>query len=417
LAGVPQIEQFRTESVVRRGVASGDANLYLRNVLWLIRQNGKLEELISRMRTLFPKFHIQLKFDPRSDVVIDARISTTGPNGRICPVELVGTGVLQALQIFSYVTLFEPRLLLLDEPDSHLHPDNQVFLASALQFIASQTATQIIISTHSRHLVDALHEDANFVWLKDGKVFDQGIELPRLPLLLDIGALDSFDKLMAGAIEWVVLSEDLDLRLIRILAECSGFSPANTLFFSYKTSSNLEPAKLLAAFIKEISPLTQIVIHRDRDFLIDQEVEIVEKKITECGAFPFITERSDIESYFIRSNHIVAHVGVPRDEVLEWLRQIAQENHNALQLAFTRKRDEVKSLLYRENPKQCPPTIDLLGNSVPLPFKNCVGKLMLKKVRAKLYDRFEVDPGKLLVGTDALKSARLEEILAAADLA
>jgi hypothetical protein len=33
LAGVSQSEQYCTESVVRRGVASGDANLYLRNVL------------------------------------------------------------------------------------------------------------------------------------------------------------------------------------------------------------------------------------------------------------------------------------------------------------------------------------------------------------------------------------------------
>ena len=31
LAGISQFEQHRSESVVRRGVASGDANLYLRN--------------------------------------------------------------------------------------------------------------------------------------------------------------------------------------------------------------------------------------------------------------------------------------------------------------------------------------------------------------------------------------------------
>src|SRR3990167_4821054 len=89
-------------------------------------------------------------------------------HGRWCPLELAGTGVLQALQIFSYVTLFEPALLLLDEPDSHLHPDNQGLLASALQLAAAETTTQVILSTHSRHLVDALYEDSHFVWLKEG---------------------------------------------------------------------------------------------------------------------------------------------------------------------------------------------------------------------------------------------------------
>ena len=88
LAGVSQSEQFRTESVVRRSVASGDANLYLRNVLWLIKQKNKLSALIKSMRTLFPTFEILLEFNPQRDVVINASISISG---RYCPVELVGT--------------------------------------------------------------------------------------------------------------------------------------------------------------------------------------------------------------------------------------------------------------------------------------------------------------------------------------
>ena len=412
LAGVSQSEQFRTESVVRRGVASGDANLYLRNVLWLIKQKNCLPALTARMQTLFPKFHMDLRFDPKSDVVIDAKISITGPIGRLCPVELVGTGVLQALQIFSYVTLFEPRLLLLDEPDSHLHPDNQVLLAKALQFISSETSTQIIVSTHSRHLVDALQDDAHFVWLKDGKVFQQGVDLPRLPLLLDIGALDSFDKLMAGTIEWVVLSEDTDLTLIKILAASSGFDVQETLFFSYKTSTNLESAKILASFIKEISPSTTILIHRDRDFMTDMEVELVATKIAQGGAKAFVTERSDIESYFVRSKHIAAATGLDADDVLTWLKNLATVEHNKLAHTFTRKRDEVKHLLYRDNPSDFPSTVDLLGDTVPLPPSHRLGKQMLKLVRAGLHTKFNANPAKLLQPTPALRSQRLAEILA-----
>lgn len=409
LAGVSQFEQFRTESVVRRSVASGDANLYLRNVLWLIKQKNQIKKLTDRMRTLFSKFSIQIKFDPRTDVVIDARISTTGPSGRHCPVELAGTGVLQALQIFSYVTLFEPRLLLLDEPDSHLHPDNQGLLASALNYIATETSTQIIVSTHSRHLVDALYDDANFVWLKDGKVYDQGIGLARLPLLLDIGALDNFDKLMAGTIEWVILSEDTDLAMLKIIAECSGFSMDETLFFSYKTSSNLESAKILANFISELSPETKVVIHRDRDFMTDDEVRSVSDKISEFGAIPFVTEGSDVESYFVCSRHISTHADAPRENVKEWLAEIALNNHVHLQHLFTRKRDEVKYLLYKNNIKEFPDTLGMLGNDMPLPPSKRQGKFMFKKVRASIQGHFGVDVN-LLKATEALKSPRLKAI-------
>lgn len=409
LAGISQSEQYRSESVVRRGVASGDANLHLRNVLLLIQRKRGLDKLAKRMRTLFPKFSMQIRFNPLSDVFIDARVSTTGPGGRHCPVELVGTGVLQALQIFSYVTLFEPRLLLLDEPDSHLHPDNQVLLANALQYIASETSTQIVVSTHSRHLVDALYQDANFVWLREGKVHSQGIGLDRLPLLLDIGALDSFDKLMAGTIESVFLSEDSDMSLLRILAEHSGFSMDETLFFSYKTSANLESAKILAAFIREISPETKVIIHRDRDFMNAEEVQKVSGKIAACGAIPFITEGSDVESYFVQSKHISERLGVERDGVKVWLSEIAQANHTELQHVFTRKRDEVKYLLYRDDPEAFPNTLEMIGNDIPLPATKRLGKFMLKKVRASMHERFNVDHD-LLQSSNGLRSVRLKEI-------
>ncbi len=388
LAGIPQAEQFRTESVVRRGVASGDANLYLRNVLWLIKEKGKLDELQAWMKGLFPKFHMWLRFDPRMDVFLDVEISTTGVSGRRCPLELVGTGVLQALQIFSYVSLFGPRLLLLDEPDSHLHPDNQGLLARALQYIASETSTQIVVSTHSRHLVDALQDDSNFVWLKEGKVFKQGIGLERLPLLMDIGALDSFDRLMAGAVKWVFLSEDADMSLLKVLVEKAGFQMADTLFFSYKSSSNLEPAKILASFIKEIAPETEVVIHRDRDFLTDDEVARVEAKIRESGAYAFVTTGCDLESCFLDPAHLSALLEVPSAVVTAWLDELATSCHTELQHVFTRKRDEIKRLLYRDNPEECPNTLALVGAGIPLSADKRHGKIMLKKVRGGMSAKF-----------------------------
>jgi energy-coupling factor transporter ATP-binding protein EcfA2 len=388
LAGIPQAEQFRTESVVRRGVASGDANLYLRNVLWLIKEKGKLDELQVWMRGLFPQFHIWLAFDPRMDVFLNVAISTTGITGRRCPLELVGTGVLQALQIFSYVSLFGPRLLLLDEPDSHLHPDNQGLLARALQYIASETSTQIVVSTHSRHLVDALQDDSNFVWLKEGKVFKQGLELERLPLLMDIGALDSFDRLMAGAIRWVFLSEDSDMSLLRVLVEKTGFPVGDTLFFSYKSSSNLEPAKLLASFIKEIAPETEVVIHRDRDFMTDEEKARMEAKIMECGARAFVTTDCDLESCFLHPAHLSVLLESPATDVSAWLDELARSSHTELQHLFTRKRDEIKRLLYRDNPKDCPDTLSLVGTTIPLPTDRRHGKIMLKKVRGGMPAKF-----------------------------
>lgn len=388
LAGIPQTEQFRSESVIRRGVASGDANLYLRNVLYILsRRGGMLETLKARMRAVFPQFHIWIDFEPKKDVYIGVEISTTGQSGRKCPLELVGTGVLQALQIFSYVTLFSPKLLLLDEPDAHLHPDNQALLADALRYIASESGTKVVISTHSRHLVEALYEEANFVWLKNGSVFKQGVDLERLPLLLDIGALDSFDRLMAGEIGFVFLTEDRDKRMLQALAAHSGFQKQKCLFYSYKTSSNLESAKILASFILESAPKTTVVIHRDRDFMTDEEAAAVSAKIAEVGAEPFLTEHSDVEGYFVVPEHLSELTGKDPEEVAGWLDAIALEEHVAIQHEFTRKRDEVKQLLYRgADAGKFPDTVALIGKDIPLPPGKRVGKSMLKRVRSRIQE-------------------------------
>lgn len=409
LAGVSQFEHHHSESVVRRGVASGDANLYLRNVLWLIKEKGKVPDLLKRMRRLFPKFEIWISFDAVNDIYIDVEVSTTGPAGRRCPLELAGTGVQQALQIFSYVTLFEPRLLLLDEPDAHLHPDNQGLLAAALQSTVSDTPTQVIVSTHSRYLVDSLHDDANFIWLRDGRVHEQGVGIGKLPILLELGALDTFDKLTGGAYDWVFLTEDQDRRLLEILLAASGFQLDRCLFYSYKTSTNIEAAKLLTDFILESAPLTKVVIHRDRDFMESDEAQRVIKNIESCGAIPFITIGCDIESYFLNPKHLAARIGVKEADVVTWLDDLAASEHNELQHAFTRKRDEIKASLYRGDSNACPDTLHLLGKVNPLPAEKRHGKKMLKLVRANLKAKFTETP-ELVFVSSALACPRLKEI-------
>jgi len=408
LAGIPQTEEYRSESVVRKGVASGDANLYLRNVIYLILKKGILPELRKLMLLIFPDFGIDVQFDPIYDSYIDVLIKHKS-SGNWKHLELVGTGVLQALQIFSYVTLFKPPLLLLDEPDSHLHPDNQVLLTDALLTITQETNTKIIISTHSRHIVDSLYGDANFVWLKNGKVFEQGSDLHRISMLLDIGALDSYEKLREGDVGYVVLTEDSKKDLIKALFKSSGFDLNEIIFYSYKASSNLTSAGALTEFIKEIATETKIIIHADNDFLTEDEQNNLKDKIISYGALPFITEGSDIESYFINSLHISEIINKNESEVEDWINEIAMTFHNELTHKFSRKRDDAKWKLYK-NGNNPPDTIGLMGNDVPLNKENRLGKFMLKKIRSLLHEKFGSSEN-ILSESDYLYSKTLQDIL------
>jgi hypothetical protein len=181
-----------------------------------------------------------------------------------------------------------------------------------------------------------------------------------------------------------MLTEDRDKRYIEYLLRQNGFLMGELLVYSYKTSSNLEGAVLFVDFLREMAPKCKIIIHRDRDFMTPQEVEDVCMSITSSGALPFITRGSDIESYFVSPEHLQATCNISREDAAEWLDTIAQCNHNDLHLQFTRKRDEIKNKMYRKNKEECPRTLDLLGDSIPLHEDKRKGKFMLRKVRGSM---------------------------------
>lgn len=419
LAGVPQNEEYRTESIVRKAIASGGANLYLRNVLYLIKKKNLLPELTQIMKNIFPKIKIYVNFNEKTDEYISVKISNE-LYGQTTPLELVGTGIHQALQIFSYVTLFKPKILLLDEPDAHLHPNNQNLLAAALVIISNTSSTKIIISTHSRNLVDALYDDANIIWLKDGKIQQQGVSMPKVPMLMDIGALNDFGKLKDGEIDWVILTEDSNHSEIKILLENAGFKENHILIYSYSGCSKIASAKYLADFIHGIAENTNVIIHRDRDLMTDLEVKVITESLKGKNVKVFITECSDIESYFTKPKHISEVTGLELADVKTMLKNIRVTNHNKLSTKFSKKREDSRDL-YRVYSKEIaalkdagddvkrPTTEFLLGEEHPIISKNCLGKLYLKMIQRELQHTHKINMN-LVTHTNYINDSTLCDI-------
>jgi len=63
VAGIPISEEFRSPAIISRGMASGDANLYLRNVIYQLSSSGKKKELIEFARKIYPDIDIQVNFN------------------------------------------------------------------------------------------------------------------------------------------------------------------------------------------------------------------------------------------------------------------------------------------------------------------------------------------------------------------
>ncbi|PZW97299.1 AAA ATPase-like protein [Pseudomonas sp. 478] len=323
LAGIPAYEEYRSPGIVQRAAAKGDANGVFRNILWLLKQDTPAwQQFQTRLGTIFSGLEIDVVFDASVDEVISAIVIKEDGN---LPIDSCGTGVLQAIQTLAYIGVYKPQLLILDEPDSHLHPDNQRRLARLLSELSSTTQMQVIISTHSRHFLDEFSKlDAIIHWFSGGQPHPENSD--RVSVLLGLGALDAGDKLRNGNTPLVVLTEDSLMGNLKKVLQSSGLGDDICDVWSYAGCSNVQSAKVLGNFIREHAPGTRVLVHRDRDYMSDESAAQYAQDLHAAGLDVFLTTGTDVESHLLSAEHLFEIAPeITRDQLEELIIEATEE--------------------------------------------------------------------------------------------
>jgi hypothetical protein len=163
-------------------------------------------------------------------------------------------------------------------------------------------------------VVDALSGQATFLWVRNGTV--ESIEQDHdLAVLLDIGALDVKEMLSHSQARCIVLTEDALKRNLELLLEASGFPMSETLVLAYYGCTSPHNLRPLLELIRGSNSSAKIVVHRDRDYLTDDEGNDWSVKMREMGAEPFLTDGVDVESHYLNAQHIATLNNLPLTEV------------------------------------------------------------------------------------------------------
>lgn len=345
LAGLSEKESILAQPTLRRQAASGDAGGVLRNILLNLRSRRpgeeddteglkRLAKLNALVQEVHPGVQVDVAFDEREDYHISATIRTgdLAEHGR--PLETAATGVLQVVQIFAYLILFEPKVMLIDEPDAHLHPNKQERLIETLERSAPEYSTQVILTTHSPHIVRAASPATKLVWMKSGGVETENDEVIRR--LLGWGGLDK------AALFFVEDEDDKALRAIlrqwpnlaRQVAVCRCFG-----------IDNLPRDKFLTGLLLDGKLKNRALLHRDGDFMTPEESERWTKSFETPGVFPWVTSGSDIEAYFCDANYLCALYSVSNEVAEEW-RQLAAKKVTRARDTFLDKRKNVVRVVW-----------------------------------------------------------------------
>ncbi|MEM7096140.1 MAG: AAA family ATPase [Actinomycetota bacterium] len=122
-------------------------------------------------------------------------------DGRTMRVEALGSGIHQLLMIAAACVLTRDSLILVEEPEVHLHP---LLLRRLGAFLLQSTTNQYIIATHSPHLIDMPHTRVFRTRLENGRTVVESVERSDavLSVLADLGYRAS-DVLQANCVVWV----------------------------------------------------------------------------------------------------------------------------------------------------------------------------------------------------------------------
>ena len=344
LAGIPLSEEKRSKLIVYRQAAAGDANTVLRNILALAsKKKGEfldscLEEVQDLVSAVLGPMKLKVNFDEEKHYKINAEFQTLEMRDadvkRFKPLELAGIGFLQVIQIFSYLVYFKPRVLLVDEPDSHLHPDIQEKLVATLHAAASKYDSQVLLTTHSPSVIRSLDSDASVVWMKNGNVQPESEQIRRS---MGWGLLDK---------SVLLITEDKKAGLLNALIRQWPDLDRKVAVWAARGSARLPQPDILHGLKQAFGEQMEVVVHRDSDFMLEEDKLLQAAPYEERDMAVWFSEGSDIESCWLSLDVIASHFGIDNAEAAALLGEACEaEIEGGSRIRFNTKRLEIPQFI------------------------------------------------------------------------
>lgn len=336
ISGVPNKEERRSRKVILKACSFGDSNVILRNALLLLKDEDpanieKIEDWLSR---IIGQVAIKVDHDDDKDLHVRCSIIYQGLER---PIELAGTGFLQLIQIFCYVLLFAPGVLLIDEPDIHLHPNVQEKLASVLAQIAKDRKMKVLMTTHSPFIVRGAPVDARVYWLQEGAKNSE--DRSAVELAIGWGA---FGK------KAILISEDGNTAHLRKIIEQWPEIDRNVAFYPGSGFKQLPKPKQAKEICDALGGKFKIIVHRDRDSLTDGEVDGLIAEYQAEGIHLWLPRESDVESYFCQPSFIEFFLSCSLVEAEKYLSDVLDGHSQPILDQFNKQRVAINQELYKE---------------------------------------------------------------------
>jgi AAA domain, putative AbiEii toxin, Type IV TA system len=310
-------EERRLSVAIVDELARGRVNGVIRNLLLDLKQDGRLNDLVEILRRGFPNLKdMAVNFDEVTDRYINVSYSESG-RPKEFDIFSAGSGFQQFLYLFGFVLRHRPSVIMLDEPDVHLHGTLQAVLLEEFKRLVGD-GKQVMFATHSRELITRVGPE-NILSLErtDGDQASERFEgIRRLGVAFDVydvierlGSVDATQLPTIQAFRRVVVVEDQsDRDLLAVFCRtCLGIDVwsriERRIAFCYSKGNpwKQHDIKRLRMLLQQLmtlegSPLKLFVV-ADRDYHPD--LEWLRASLAVENVTWHIWERAEIENYLL----------------------------------------------------------------------------------------------------------------------
>lgn len=356
IALIPSKEPYMNKAQVRRKIVRGKSYEVLRNKM--NSSEKLLRKIESDIRTVFDDKTIKLSTkSTNSDEYINLQVEIQGKSKEL---HLQGSGFLQIVEIFSSIEFFDGALniILLDEPDSHIHVQLLLNLINTLK--RQSEHNQIFIISHNEKFVDYSFDKGKLFFLNSEVKNESKKLVPlndnlKLYVKKELGSIISnLDEF--GSVEKLVFVEGKNdiafwKKIFQKYMKLMNQTPPNLYFIFIDGKDKIE--EKIQHFLNmsaQIKKVNKVVVIFDKDFATKEvhskEITTVKKSIVNGDKRVLSYKGYCLESTFFTDIEILLNIihGLTKVDK-SVLKQIINENLERLKENLARVQSEEYKLM------------------------------------------------------------------------
>lgn len=305
--GLVSSEEKALSLALRNRLRDGRASEIIRNLLLDTKDNvpENYKKLINRLKEDFSFVIDDVTFDEASDINVHAHYDEE-IGGKKIPLDFCssGSGMMQVLQILTSIYRYCPsnaEVVLLDEPDAHLHANMQVALFYSLREIQKELNIQIIISTHSTSIISAA-QPFEIIPVSGASHIEPLTQSEEVDEVIS-DRIDSYELSKVKVNGVLVFFEDQNidyfLKCDQILDTHCLVGPRTVAYLPGRTKDDKMPFHIKPVLHELLGRNISVFVIRDRDGLSNDIVDIITNVADEAEVDYHFLKNYEIESYLL----------------------------------------------------------------------------------------------------------------------